>query len=640
MITLFRNFAKSKWAVGLFALIILSFVVVGAQSDIFAKLGARHVISAGERSVDQQRFRADFERVRANISEQAGRPVSFEELVEQGYLGQFLESQTQRLGFSAWAWKAGIRPGKELVLKRIREVPAFFNSITGQFDQELYVQALSQQSITPEMLEQDLRDEFAAAHYGAGLAAGVRLPAVYSALLAAQAMETRDGAWFTVTQAMAGSAGQPTDEQLNAFIKEMDAQLRRPEFRKVSLVLFTPGPNDARPAVTEEQLRERFEFRKDSLTQPETRSFTVLSAPSKEVADKIAAELRAGKPVAEVAAANRIQPTPYNNTPRTALGDPAIADAVFGLQAAGTTAAIQARVGFAVAQVTAINAGRDVTFEEARPALVQELQAEAAKTVAYDRVKKFEDARAEGKSIADAVAASGARLTQLPAFTQQGQLENGQPMQAPPAIIETAYALSKGGESDVINAADGQYFALRVDDVIPSALPPLDEFRAPLTQAWVQRENARLLSAKAEELAGRVRAGEDITAVAASVNASVTVRTNVAADQASQNANGAAVLRGLFGQGKDQVFTGNSETGFIVGRVNAIHAADPAKAAPLIAQLAPRMSAEWVDGISQHAITAAAARVKAKNSEQDARTAIGVTAPAAGAPAPAPAPAQ
>lgn len=629
MITLFRNFAKSKWAVGLFALIILSFVVVGAQSDIFSNLGPRHVVSAGDRNIDGQRFRADFERVRANVSEQAGRTVTFDEMVSQNLLTQYLESQTQRLGFSAWAWKNGIRPGKELVLKRIREIPSFFNQITGQFDQELYVQALGQQNITPEMLEQDLRDEYAAAHFGSGLVAGVRMPQIYSALLASQAMETRDGAWFTVTQAMAGSAGQPTNEQLDAFIKEMDAQLRRPEFRQVSVVLFTPGPNEARPAVTEEQLRERFEFRKDTLAQPEKRSFTVLSAPSKDVADKIAADLRAGKPLNEVAAANRVQPSPYNSTPRTALGDPAIAEAAFGMSAAGVSAPVQARVGFAVIQLSNIETGRSVSFEEARGELTREMQAEAVKGVAYERVKAFEDARTQGKSIADAAKEAGARVTQLPAFTQQGQLMNGQQFNAPPAIIQTAYALQKGGESDVINAADGEYFALRVDEVMPSALPPIEEVRAPLTQAWIQRENGRLLSAKAEELAGRVRAGEDITAVAASVNAAVNVRTNVAANQQTQASLGVAVLRGLFGQGKDQVFSGAGETGFVIGKVNAIHAANPTETAPLVAQIAPRLAAEWVESISQSAIASAAQRVKAKSNEQEALNALGITAPTA-----------
>ena len=38
---------------------------------------------------------------------------------------------------------------------------------------------------------------------------------------------------------------------------------------------------------------------------------------------------------------------------------------------------------------------------------------------------------------------------------------------APPQILQNAYSLSKGGESDVIDAGQGQYFVLRLDDITP-----------------------------------------------------------------------------------------------------------------------------------------------------------------------------
>lgn len=642
MITLFRNFAKSKWAVGLFALIILSFVVVGAQSDIFSNLGPRHVVSAGDRSINGPEFRNSFERVRANVSEQSGQTVTFEQIAAEGYVEQYLQEQTMRMGFAQWAWNVGIRPGKDLIVAEIRKIPAFFNSITGAFDQTQYQQALAQQNFTTVMFENELRDQYTIQHFGTALVSGVRLPKAYAAIVAASATETRDGAWFTVTQAMAGSAKAPTDEQLNAFMKENEAQLRIPEFRTVSLVLFTPGPNDARPAITEEQLRERYEFRKDSLSEAEKRTFTLLTVPSREAADKVAAELRAGKDVNEVAASVRIQPTPYNDTPRTALGDAKIADAVFALPAAGVTDPIQGTVGYTVAKITAIQGGKDVSFESARADLTTELQAEAVQKIAYERVKAFEDARTAGKSIADAVTASGARLAQLPPFTRQGQLPNGQPYGLPPVIIETAYALTKGGESDVITAGEGEYIALRVDDVREAALPKLDELRPMLTQNWIARENSRLLNQKADELAGRLRAGEDITAVAASVNATVMVRTNVTRDAAAQQAHGAAALTGLFSTAKDQAFSTPGENGFVIGKVNAIHAANPVTAAALVAPIGQQLATAWGNEVVQTALTAAAAKVKAKSNATEAYLALGIEAPVAGAApaAPAPAPAK
>lgn len=630
MITLFRNFAKSKWAAGLFALIILSFLIVGAQSDVFANLGPRHIISAGDRSVDSNQFRADFERVRANLQEQAGRPVSYDDMVKENLHQQYLDTQTQRLGFLDWAWKAGIRPGKELVLKQIRQIPAFFNQITGQFDQDLYTQALAQQNLTSEMLEQDLRDQYVTAHVGSAVFAGLQAPRVYAALLAGQALETRDGRWFTVTQDMAGRAGAPTDAQLTAFMKENEERLRSPEFRMISLVLFTPGPNDPRPTVTEEQITERYEFRKAALAEPEKRTFVTLTVPTKAAADKIAADLRAGQNPADVAKANKILLGDYKATPQAAVGDPAVGAAVFSLAADQVSAPIQGRLGFTVAKVAAIQPGQAVTLESARPALVQELQAEAVKAATYAKVEQFEKARQEGKNLADAATAAKARVIQLPPFTQQGQLPDGQPMNAPRQVLESAYALSKGGESDVIDAGDGQYFAVRLDEIRPAALPTLDEVRAPLGQQWTMRENARLLSAKAEELAGRVRAGEDIAKVAAEAGAQLTVRTGVQQSRESQAQVGDGVLRGLFGQGKGQVFSGQqSQDSFVVGRVDAIHAADPALAAPLAEQARPRLTEELANALADRTIAVAASRTKSRNDPGLALQALGVEAPAA-----------
>lgn len=626
MISIFRDFAKSKWAIGLFALIILSFLVVGAQSDVFASLGPRHVIDAGDRSVNAQRFRADFERERSGLQEEAGRPVSFDDMVAENLHTQFLDVHTQRLGFLAWADKIGIRPSKELIFKEIRRIPAFFNSITGQFDQELYQQALAQQNLTPEMLEQDLRDQYTISQFSAAMFAGARVPRIYGALLAGQALETRDGKWFTLTPAMVGATPTPTEAQLTAFIKENEAQLKLPEFRTVSIVLFTPNTGEALPAITDARINERYEFKKDSLSKPELRSFATLTVPTKAAADKIAADLRAGKSVQEVAAANKIQAVPYNNTPRTALGDPAVAAGIFALNADQVSNAIQGRVGFTVGKINAITPAAPATLESVRADLVNELRAEDVKAAAYAKVEKYEAARNEGKSLADAATAAGARIMALPPVTQDGRLPDGQPLNAPAKVLEQAYALDKGGESDLIDAGEGQYFAVRVDEVRASALPELSEIRQPLTQMWIQRETQRLIAAKAEELTQRVRGGEAIAAVAASVNASVTTRTGVQQSQATQAELGDAVLRGLFTQGKGQVFSGPGQSGIVIGQVDAIIAAKPADAAPLVEQVRPRLTQEMASGMAQRGVVTGALRTKAKNDPAAALSALGVEA--------------
>lgn len=626
MISLFRNFAKSKWAAGLFVLLIISFLVVGAQSDVFANLGPKHVIEAGDRSVDQAQFRNEMERVRGNLQQQANRPVSFEDMAAENIHLRYLESQTRKLGFLAWAWNAGIRPGKDLVLKEIRQIPAFFNSITGQFDEEQYQQALAQQNITPAQLEQEFRDQYVTNHFAAAMFAGTRTPRVYGALLAGQALETRDGRWFTVTQSMAGSAAAPTDAQLTAFLNENADRLRRPEFRIASVVLFSPDAGAVAPA-SEERIRERFAFRKDALSEPEKRSFVLISVPTKAKADAIATALRGGQNPSAVAQANGVQPQVFSGSPQGAVGDRAVGAAVFSLAAGQVSDPIQGQLGFTVAKVDSVTPGRPATLESAREALIQELRAEDIKGMVFKRVEDFEKAREGGKSLADAATQVGARIVQLPPFTAEGQLPDGQRLNAPPQIYSTAYGLAKGAESDVVDAGQGQYFALRLDDIKPASLPTLAEVRAPLAQQWTLRENAKRLAAKAEELAARIRSGQDIAAVAASAGAQVTSGAAVRRDRAAQEQMGQGVVMGLFGQGRGQVFVQpQSEASYVVGRVDQIHAATPALAAPMAEQARARLSEDLANAMTEQAADAAAARVRARNNPDQAREALGLAA--------------
>ena len=633
MLTAFRTFAKSKWAIGLLVLLAIGLLITGgSQLDVLANLGPKHVVSAGDRSLSQAEFRGELDRILEQARQQSGRPLTFEELIGEGGLRQYLEQKSQQLGFVNWAWKAGIRPGKELVLRQIRQAPNFFDSVTGQFSEEQYRNALAENNATPEMFEAQLRDQYSTQHYGASLGAGMRLPRIYGAILASQALETRDARWFTVTQAMAGTAGAPTDAQLTALMNENADQLRLPESRIASVVLFDDGAAAAAP--TEARIEERFNFRRDALSLPEKRSFVTLTAPNRAAADSIAAALRAGQSPADVARANSIQPAEYNDTPRSALGDPAVAAAVFGLAANQVSAPVQAGVGFVVAKVSSIQPGRSATLADVRDQVIAELRAEDARAAVYRRVEAYEKARQDGKTLDVAVREVGARVIQIPPIRQDGKLRNGQDINPalPPQLIQTMWSLGKGAESEVVDMGQGQYFVVRLNDILPAALPPLAGIREPLARQWVLRENARLLSSRASALAARVRGGEDLAAVAASVGASLQTGTGLNRQSAEQNGQG--VIAGVFSSGRGQHFSQqNTADTIVIGRTDRITAAVPALAAPMAEQFRQRMGGDHVNAVGEVAIAAAAARSKAEFDESLARISLGLPAEAPAAPA-------
>lgn len=635
MISLFRNFAKSKWAIGLLALVALSLLITGGtQMDVLGSLRPPQVIAAGDRSLDQNEFRQMVEQIRYQNQERTGQAMTVEQLASDPSFASAFGQRAQELGFLAWAHDAGIRPGKELVLRQIREIEAFFDPITQKFDQAAYQARLADARMTPALLEEQFRDQYIQMHYGSAVAAGARMPRIYGAVIANQTQQTRDGRWFAVTQSMAGTAAAPTDAQLTAFMGQNRAALTSPEFRTASLVVFNEGAAGDVP-ISEEKIQARFNFRKDALSLPERRTFTTLTAPNRAAADRIAAALRAGQTPAAVGQANNLQPAQYADTPRSAISDPAVAAAVFGLAANQVSAPVQARVGFVVASVASVTPGREVTLADVRSQIVDELRAQEVRAQVSRRVEAYEKARGEGKTLEQAVAQVGARIIPVPAVTRDGKNRAGQQINAPAELLESMWKLAKGRASEVVSAGEGQYFVVRVDDVIAAGMPPLDSVRPQLTQAWIAQENARLLSARADALSARLRRGEDINAVAASVGATVTTRAGVRQSQETLAELGQGVIAGLFSAEKGQPFSQQQQGGgMVLGRVDRITAPTPVLAAPEAQTWRQRLVANAGEGFLRSTVESAAARMKAGFDQVAARTALGVqAAPAAAAPA-------
>ena len=158
-------------------------------------------------------------------------------------------------------------------------------------------------------------------------------------------------------------------------------------------------------------------------------------------------------------------------------------------------------------------------------------------------------------------------------------------------------------------------------------MPPLDSVRDMVTQAWIARENVRLLSARADALTARLRAGEDFAAVAASVGADVNTASGVRQDEETLNRLGQGVMAGLFNGQAEQIFSQPQAGGSIaIGRVDRITAPTAAVVAEEAQQWRARVGAASGDPLFAAAVSAAADRMKATYDEELARQALGVAA--------------
>lgn len=625
MLAAFRVFAKSWVAAVLIGLLIVAFAVFGI-TDVFGRNVSGSVIVAGSRKVSPAEFRREFDQVRKRAEQQMGQPVSAELAAQNGLDRQVLQGLATRESFAELLHRIGIRPSDKLVADQIAKIPAFFDPVSGRFEKKQYQQRLAENELTPEKFEGMLRDEMAQQHVVAGLTNALLVPRAYSALAAIYALESRDVSYLTIDPNSVAKPAAPTDAQLTAFMKENAAQLTLPEFRVLTLVRFSPQLVGASLPVDEAELKKRYDFKKDTLSTPETRSLVQIPAKDAAAAQAISARIQHGEDPAAVAKSLGVDAITYDGKPQTAIADHKLAAAAFKLQP-GQVSAVQGDLGLAVVKIEGVTPGKTVTFEEARPALEAELRKDAAAEKVYALTQAYDDAHQKGANLTEAAQKAGVAATTIGPVTKDGRDQQGQPVGGlNQKLMDTAYGLPAGGESEVVEAGNGEYFAVRVEKVIPPAMPPLASIRPQLAQAWTMREVGKAMQAKAEALAARVRKGESLESVAASAGAPLTHVPGVDRRSGQQNPLMAPeILNNVFGGKPGEVFTARGK-GFsmVVGKVDADHVGDPAKLATLTQQARPQMTETIFREIGESAQAAARVEVKTKVDYNSARAAIGL----------------
>ena len=653
MLAYVRAFAKSPFAIGIFVLLIGAFVIFGI-GDVFRQGTFQDaVVKAGSRPpVSSAQFKQMYANEKSQIEQQNGQPIPNDYAIAHGFDKQVLQDVTMSESFAALLERIGIRPSDELIAGELRKIPAFFSPISGAFDKTAYERALAQQGITPVQLDGQFRDEISQQQFVAGMAAGLKPPAIYGMVQSAYLHQQRTFTWFPLDPHVVGAPIQPTDAQLIQFMKDAGPQVMDPETRVLSIVHFSAAAIAPTLKIDDADLQKRFDFAKDTLSQPEKRAF--LQIPVKDAASANAAllKLRAGADPQAVAKGLGVQPIVYADTPKSAVADPAVAEAAFGLKTGETAGPIQGALGMAVIKVGAITPAKPATFAEARPKLEADERAKQAGDKAYEQTQKYSDATSSGSGMPDAAKAAGQTVVTLPAIVAQGVTLEGQMEAIPPKVLQAAFAAAAGADTDVVDLGKGDYWVAHVDKVIPPALPSLDAVRrgVPLrklvAQALVQQDFLKRMKAKAQTLSDEITKGKSVQAVAAEIGATATTATNIersastAVQGAPPPAYSADVLGRIFAGNAGDVIVGQRPEGLVIAKVDKIGEASPMELAMASPALRSTTARSIYRDLGEAVRNTARDRIKPHVDYKRARTALGLDPDAPAGPANGAAPAK
>lgn len=513
MLTFFRNFAKSPLGLGVFALVIIAFIVTlydsntmfggsGGTGGAIAKVGT---MTVGETEA-LRRAQSQLEGARQEKPE-----LDMAAFVKEGGADQTIDQMINGRAFELFARNNGIIASRKLVDGAIASIPAF-NGPNGQFDRTTFLNILSQRRIPETQLREDFGREAITKMLLIPVAGGARAPTSLVQPYATLMLETRQGQ-IGVVPTLAFASNTPVPEtEVSDYYKRNIARYTVPERRTIKLTQFDRTRFAASAVPSEAEIAAAYKSGAAKYAGRETRGFTQIIVSKQSDAEALLAKIRSGTPMADAAKSLGLEALAVSASDKIAfekLTSPRVADAAFAAPKGGVAALAQSGLGFHIVRVDTVAVIAAQPLAAVRSALVAELSKVKTDEALADFVAKVEEDISAGATFDDVAKKYALTATSTPAITASGVAPDVQGFTLPPElqpILRDAFQADSADDPQVASIGNGTAYVLyHMDRIIPAAPKPLNDIR--------NQVMADALINKAGNAARRVADG-----IAASVN--------------------------------------------------------------------------------------------------------------------------
>ena len=505
---------NSKIMMGLlFLLIIPSFVMFGIEGYSRFTDKAATVATVDGQKITQQEWdeahKREIDRIRAqraNIDPKLfdtpeARQSTLERLVNDRLLA--IAAQKQLLGAS------DARLAREL---QQNPVIAGLRGADGKLDMERYRQLVGAQGMTPEVFENQVRQDLSMRQVLEPIQASA-LPLVKQTDTAVQAfLQRREVQIHKFAASDFAGKLQPSDADLEAFYKSHADRFRSAEAADVEYLVLDANSLMASVSLPEQDVKAYYEQNQQRLAgQEQRRASHILITASKDApaAERDKAKAQAQALLEQV----RKAPKTFAEVARKQSQDPGSAakggdldffargamvkpfeDTVFGMKEGQISDLVETEFGFHIIQLTGIKLPKAPSFEAMRPQIEADLRKQQAQRKFAELAETFSNSVYEQADALKPVA------DKLKLSLQQATGVSRQPGKAPsaldnPKLLQALFsddAIGKRRNTEAIETAPNTLVSARVLKHYPAAVRPLAAVRDEVRKQWVQTEAAEM----------------------------------------------------------------------------------------------------------------------------------------------------
>jgi peptidyl-prolyl cis-trans isomerase D len=512
--------------------LIISFGIWGI-ADIFKGFGQSTLARIGNTEISTEQFRQIYTDRLQQIGRQFGRPLTMEQARAFGFDRQVLQQIISEAALDEDVRQLGLNQSDAQTMRMITGDPNF-KGVSGAFDPSRFFAVIRQAGYTEQRYVAEQRRVSLRRQIANTITAGLEPPKSMIEALVRFQNEQRSIEYVKLDAAQAGAIDPPSPEALAAYFEDHKTQFRAPEYRKMAFVVITPEEIGKWSAVSDEDARKIFEERRDKLSTAERRQVSQIVFPTMEEAQAARSRIAAGQSFEDLAKERALNPADVDlgTVTKSAIIDPAVADAAFSLSPGEVSQAVQGRFGAALVKVGKVEAGSEVSYESVAPTLKREIAAERARAQVVTLHDKMEDERGGGASVVEAAQKLGLTAVTIEAVDRSGRAPNGQPVPSIPQglnVVNQVFSSDIGVDNDPIQY-NGGYVWYDVLGITPSRERGMDEVKDQLETRWRDDQITSRLRTKATDVVQKLNQGGKLADEAAALGAKLESATGFRRD--------------------------------------------------------------------------------------------------------------
>lgn len=494
-----------------FVWILMGMLIVGLAGFGATSLSGtvRTVAQVGNQTVGVNEYFRELQREIRAFETQSGQSLQMSQAqalgLDQVALARLIalasiDSETQDLGISI---------GDENLRNDITSIPSF-QGIDGQFDAEAYKFAMEQAGVSEAEFEEDLRRETSRTLVQGAIMSGVEMPDTMTDAIMDYVAARRS---FTMATLGAGSltVGLPvaSDADLQAYYDANGDTFTLPETKQITYAYLTPEMLLGQVELDEDSVRRLFDERADQFNVAERRLVERLVFPDAATADEARARLDAGSVTFEQLVDERgltLGDIDLGDQSADDLGS--AADAVFAGHINMVVGPVETSLGPAMFRINGVLGERITSFEEAAPALRDELAGARARRLIEAQAESLEDMLAGGATPEELAAETEMELGQI-----DWTVNSSDGLAAYDAFRSEAARMTKDDFAEIKFLEDGGIFAMQVNDILPPRPEPFEDAKPRVQAAWDADQLSQALRERANEVVTQLAVDGDFTAI-------------------------------------------------------------------------------------------------------------------------------